>query len=96
MWVEGKTETVYGTISCNWYRTDNGLKIDISIPTNTWATVKLPVTGMITPEISEGGNLIYTKGSPVNLPEEIKFVEALEDVIIFEVGSGNYSFITGS
>jgi alpha-L-rhamnosidase len=95
-WVEGKTETVYGTISCNWYRTDSGLKIDISVPPNTRATVKLPVTGMISLGISESGNLIYTNGSPVNLPEEIKFIEALEDVIIFEVGSGNYSFLTGS
>jgi alpha-L-rhamnosidase len=96
VWAEGKTETVYGTISCNWYRTDNGLKIDISIPANTWSTVKLPVKGMISPGISENGSLIYTNGSPLNLPEEIKFIEALEDVIIFEIGSGDYSFITGS
>ena len=96
MWVEGKTETVYGTISCNWYRTDNGLKIEISIPPNTRSTVKLPVKGMISPGISESGKLIYTNGSPVNLPEEIKFIEALEDVIIFEIGSGKYSFETGS
>lgn len=96
MWVEGKTETLYGSLSCNWYRTDSGLKIDISIPPNTWATIKLPVKGMITPEISESGNTVYSDGSPVNLPEELKFIEAREDVIIFEAGSGNYSFVTGS
>lgn len=96
MWAEGKTETVYGTISCNWYRTDYGLKINISIPPNTSATVKLPVKGIIVPVISERGNIIFSNGSPVNLPEEIKFIEALEEEIIFEVGSGNYSFMTGS
>jgi alpha-L-rhamnosidase len=95
-WAEGKTETVYGPIWCNWYRTDNGLKIDISIPPNTWATVKLPVHGMISPKISENGSVIFSDGAPVNLSEGLKFIEALEDVIIFEAGSGNYSFETGS
>jgi alpha-L-rhamnosidase len=96
VWVEGKTETVYGTISCNWYRTDNGLKIDISLPPNTQATFKLPVKGIIAPVITERGKVIFSDGLPGNLPEEIQFIEALEDVVIFELGSGNYSFGTGS
>jgi len=95
-WAEGKTETVYGPISCNWYRTDNGLKIDISIPPNTWSTLKLPVHGMIAPVISESGRVIFSNGVPVNLPEELKFIGTDEDVIIFEAGSGKYSFETGS
>ena len=95
-WAEGKTETVYGPLWCNWYRTDNGFKIDINVPPNTWATIKLPVLGMIAPKISEGGVIIYSGGSPVNQPEGLKFIEALENVIIFEAGSGNYSFVTGS
>ena len=52
--------------------------------------------GMIAPKISEGGVIIYSGGSPVNQPEGLKFIEALENVIIFEAGSGNYSFVTGS
>jgi alpha-L-rhamnosidase len=95
-WAEGKTETVYGPISCNWYRTDSGIKIDISIPPNTSATVKLPVHGMITPKISESGSVIFSNGAPVNLPEGLKFIEAAESAIIFEAGSGTYSFETGS
>jgi alpha-L-rhamnosidase len=95
-WVEAKTETVYGPLWCNWYRTDSGLKIEVSIPPNTRATIRLPVPGMIAPIISESGSVIYSNGAPVNLPEELKFIEALEDAVIFEAGSGNYSFTTGS
>jgi alpha-L-rhamnosidase len=95
-WVEGRTETVYGPILCNWYRTDSGLKIDISIPPNTSATIKLPVHGMISPVISENGSVIFSNGAPVNLPESLKFIEARENIIIFDAGSGNYSFETGS
>jgi alpha-L-rhamnosidase len=95
-WVEGKTETVYGTISCNWYRTDSGLKISITIPPNTWSTLRLPVHGMISPEISESGKVIFSNGVPADLPEGLKFTGTEEDVVIFEAGSGSYSFETGS
>jgi alpha-L-rhamnosidase len=95
-WAEGKTETVYGPISCNWYRTDRGIKIDISIPPNTRATVKLPVHGVVNPEISESGSVIFSNGAPADLPEGLKFIKAWESEIIFEAGSGTYSFETGS
>ena len=91
-WAKGKTETVYGTLSCNWQKIESILKLDISIPPNTGATIKLPVHSFASPVIKESGKLIYSDNQPANLPDELKFVGAEKNVVIFEAGSGRYVF----
>lgn len=41
-WAKGSLETVYGTLSCAWSCENKKIKVDIVIPANTTATIKLP------------------------------------------------------
>jgi len=91
-WAEGKTETVYEPLWCYWQKDESSLKIEISVPPNTSATVKLPVRTFESPTIKENGKLIYSRDTPVDLPNELKFLGTEKDVVIFETGSGRYTF----
>jgi len=95
LWAEGKTETPYGPLWCYWQKDDRGLKIEVSIPTNTSATIKIPVGALESPLIKESGRLIFSEGVPVDLPDELKFVGTEKGIIIFNAGSGRYVFSIG-
>jgi len=41
-WVKSRHETAYGRIVSNWQRTGNNLTMDVTIPSNTTATVFVP------------------------------------------------------
>jgi alpha-L-rhamnosidase len=91
-WAEGIKKTPYGSLRCYWQKDTNGLKIEVTIPTNTSATIKIPVLALESPTIKESGNPIYAAHEPADLPDELKFVETENNTIVFEAGSGRYIF----
>ena len=78
-----ETESLYGTIKSEWIKKDNLLKLDISIPVNTQATVYLP---------SKGSTLIRENGKPLASSEGITILEETGKECIVKVESGHYSF----
>lgn len=79
---EGEYESYYGTIKSGWKIEGGKIVIDVSIPVNTKARVKLPKAHLS--EVLESGNKLET----------IKYMNSKqtnEDVII-ELGSGNFKF----
>jgi len=82
-WVNASVNTLYGTITSSWQKKQDGLIIDIKVPSNTTAIVYLPKSLGAT--ITEGGKqLSKVKG--------IKSMPSGLDESIFEVRSGSYSF----
>lgn len=91
-WATGSIETVNGTLASDWTRTDDGYAIDVEVPWNTTATVRLP-TDVDAATIVERETTVWTGASESEtLPDGITAVEAGDGEVVLTVESGNYSF----
>lgn len=83
MWVAAELESMYGTIKSKWSINDGRLMVEVAIPHNTTASVKLPYAKICGLE---------ENGTPVrSLPFVSKIMEDKEGVTL-ELGSGGYFF----
>jgi hypothetical protein len=76
-------ETRYGTIVSNWAQADGGLTLDVSVPANTTATVRIPAENIYA--VTEGGR-------PLGELTEASDVADTGDTVSLTIGSGDYSF----
>jgi alpha-L-rhamnosidase len=82
-WVKAHYDSAYGRIVSHWKREGTALTMDITIPSNTTATVYVPVKD--TASVTESGK-------SVNMADGVKFLRMDNDQCVFEVGSGSYQF----
>jgi alpha-L-rhamnosidase len=82
-WAKCSYPSVHGTIESNWRREGEKLRLEVSIPANTTATVYVPTTqpGAVT-----------ESGRPAARAAGVKFLRAEKDAAVYEVGSGSYDF----
>jgi alpha-L-rhamnosidase len=76
-------ESSYGTITSGWERKGNKIIVNVRIPANTTATVKLPVNSAS--QVTENGkslaeNKIFTG------------IRTDKNMLVFDAGSGDYTF----
>lgn len=89
----GEVETVRGTIASRWQRTENGLRLNVSIPSNSTASVSIPTNEMDSVRLSTGDATVWTDGAPAeDLPAGIENVARSGDRIDVEVTPGDYEF----
>ena len=84
-WVKGSYETVSGTISVEWKKENGSFALKISIPANTSATVYLP---------AKAEKLVTESGKRAVKSKGIKFLRMEKDRAVYEVGSGEYNFVS--
>jgi alpha-L-rhamnosidase len=82
-WARAKLESIYGSIESSWRVEGGKLKLDVTIPPNTTATVRVPTSdGASVSEASESGRA----------PAGVKPVESTDAAVTFELGAGRYAF----
>jgi alpha-L-rhamnosidase len=79
----GSIGSPYGNISCDWKVQDKSLRINITLPPNTTATVYIPV--------AKGGE-VTESGKPADHSPGITFVRSETDANVYELQSGGYIF----
>ena len=79
-----KYNSIYGLIRSEWYYADKEFRWSISIPANTTATAYIP-------SISQ--NNIKESGVPASETVGARFLRMENGSAVFEIGSGNYTFI---
>jgi alpha-L-rhamnosidase len=84
-WVNGSYQTVSGLISTEWKREGNQFSLDVSIPVNTSATVFIP---------TEKENDVTESGKQTGKAEGVRFLRMENGKAIYEIGSGNYHFVS--
>jgi alpha-L-rhamnosidase len=82
-WVKGSYETISGTIRVEWKRENGIFELNLSIPSNTSATVYVP---------AKTENTVTENGIRVAKSTGIKFLRMEKDRAVYEVGSGEYNF----
>ncbi len=78
-WVKASYNSIRGKIVSNWKLTGNEFDLNISIPPNTTATVIIPADSAFTEK---------------NHYPSVKFLRHENNCTVFEVGSGNFSFVS--
>ncbi|MCL2313517.1 MAG: hypothetical protein FWC41_13760, partial [Firmicutes bacterium] len=77
--------SLHGLIKSNWQKNGSAFKWEITIPGNTSATIYIPATDKV--QVKENGQIASSvKG--------VKFTKMEGDYAVFEVASGNYSFLS--
>ena len=76
-------KTYYGTVVSEWENRDGKIKMTISIPVNTTATVFIPTSDKNS--VTESGKLLADQST-------IQVVGTQEGYLLVEVGSGDYQF----
>jgi alpha-L-rhamnosidase len=82
---EAKTESLYGTISSRWEKTNGIVKMNVTIPVNSTATVYVPATDV--KNVTEGGVAI-------SKADGVKFLKMEGTAAVLQVQSGVYQFVS--
>ena len=84
-WVKSHYDCPYGRIVSRWRRDGDELTMDVIIPSNTTATVYVP---------AKNGAAVTESGEPAGQAVGVRFVKLEHDRAIFEIGSGEYHFMS--
>ena len=76
-------ESMYGRIASGWKIADHKFTLNIQVPPNTTATVRLPKTRL--PQVTEGQK-------PLTNRADISSARQVGDAVLVDVGSGQYVF----
>lgn len=76
--------TPYGTLAGAWRRTGGRLRLSVTVPVGSTATVRLPVGD---PEA------VTEQGRPVRRAEGVTDVSVEDGAVLVRVGSGRYTFV---
>ena len=84
-WVRAEHESMYGMIRSHWEIRGDRIVLKIAVPVNTSATVYVPSGKQKT--ITEGPDTIHAG-------DHAKFLRVEGNYAVFEVGSGDYEFLS--
>ncbi|MDP4239181.1 MAG: family 78 glycoside hydrolase catalytic domain [Bacteroidota bacterium] len=84
-WVKGSYQTISGLISVEWKHDNGTFELRLSIPGNTSATVYVP---------AKEANNVFESDKCAAKSNGIKFLRMEKDRAVYEVGSGNYHFVS--
>lgn len=76
-------DSPYGEIASGWTLSEGELKLTVAIPPNTEATIQLPQAAEAT---------VQSNGRAIAQDDSIKNVRKSDDMLVLEVGSGEYTF----
>lgn len=83
-WVAARHDSPYGRIVSSWRIERDALAMDVTIPTNTTATIHIPAA---VGDITESG-------TPVSRAEGVSFLRSENGRAVFRIESGSYRFVS--
>ncbi|MFE6075859.1 family 78 glycoside hydrolase catalytic domain [Paenibacillus sp. NPDC057886] len=83
-WVEASFESMYGSVTSNWYRRENNeMEVRVTIPANTTGTILLPGADVQT---------VLENGKALDQVADIHEIQTQGSDVRIALGSGNYQF----
>lgn len=76
-------KSIHGEIATYWRLKGSLLKLDVTIPANTTATVYVP---------AKDAESVRESGQPAAKSEDVQFLHTYDGNAVFTVGSGRYRF----
>jgi alpha-L-rhamnosidase len=91
-WAAGSLDTIRGTVVSSWSRTDDGLRLDVTIPVGSTAEVRIPELGLAPATLAESGHTIWKDGKYQSGAAGVTGVRKSGETLLVETGSGSYAF----
>ncbi len=94
-WVEASVRTIRGTVATSWVDAPGMVSLDVTIPANSDAEIVIPLEHQMTMQevtVRESGRGVWQDGHYTPGDPGIKSARAENGTIIFETGSGQYTF----
>ena len=92
-WASASVDTIRGTISSSWTHSPERITLEVAIPVNSDAQVVLPTEPQMTDVVvREGDRVVWEKGHYVSGDPGLTGATREGRNIIFQLGSGAYSF----
>ena len=91
-WAKGSIITPYGPLKSEWEVEEGKMTLNISIPANTTATVKIPVLNDASGKLTEKGAVVLNEDGSEGVVEGISLIGITKESIDLKVGAGNYIF----
>ena len=82
-WVKAHFDSPYGRIASQWQKAGRRLKLELTIPANTTATVYVP---------APDGAAVTESAQPAAQAKGVHFLRMEHHAAVYVVGSGSYSF----
>lgn len=83
--VRATLDSPYGPLAAAWELTAQDFRLNVTVPPNAHATVRLPAQALA--DVAEGGQ-------PLALGNGILKIASGDGVVTIEIGSGDYAFVT--
>jgi alpha-L-rhamnosidase len=83
-WVKAGYDSINGKIESVWRKEGGALKLDVTIPVNTTATVYIPAKSVAS---------IMESGHPLDQTKGVNVLKSDEKTVQIQVGSGQYHFV---
>lgn len=84
-WAKASYHSIRGLIVSDWRIDGNKFNLNVEIPANATARIFVPAKEM---------KSVFESGEPVKGSTDVKFIEIMDGVAVFDVGSGEYSFVS--
>ncbi|MGE5646570.1 MAG: family 78 glycoside hydrolase catalytic domain [Acidobacteriota bacterium] len=91
-WASGSIQTLRGTVASSWRRTDEGLELEVTIPTGSTAEIHVPKLGADDPVVTESGKPVWKQKAYVAGAAGLEGAKENRGEIVFTAGSGTYKF----
>jgi len=88
----GTVHTLLGPVSCSWARNDRSVRLEVRIPVNAEAEVRLPKLKLRNIVLREGGRQVFDGRKFLTSIDGIRMVVEEESEVVVSIGSGVYSF----
>ena len=82
-WVKASYDSIHGRIESNWRREGGTLRLSVTIPANTTATVYVP---------AKDAAAVTESGKPADKADGVRFLRMEDGAAVFAIGSGTYEF----
>jgi len=80
-------ESIHGVIVSDWKMEGDMFTLNVAVPPNTTATVYIP---------AKSSGIVTESGRPAGTAEGVRFLRMEAARAVYEVGSGNYVFVSGT
>lgn len=79
-----RLESLYGPIESGWRRRNGSMEVEVEVPANTTATVRLPAARL---------DQVTESGMPLSQAKGILATSQTEQTAVLRIGSGQYAFV---
>jgi len=91
-WAAANYRSIHGMISVRWEKKPDQLALDVTVPPNTTAAIRIPAADSKNAVVNESGRTVWYQGQFKKGGSGISGGTATSDGIEFSAGSGHYHF----